>query len=338
MHILTELGDERFDHGSYVRSFGNLEWLAQYTLRGSFPVTHRDFAVIHSQYEDPTSGTMFLYATSIDDPLIPSVPGRVRGHLYLAGWVLRPHPTQTDTLIATYIVNLDVRGALPQTLIHALTQSMAACVGTVSRFLNKWGYPTHIVFPTNKPASRIKVLAESFTHRGAVYDLVYRVTGSGPSILAKSGVHITQILDEYEDLSIRCCKRMYTDGLIVELRTRGRVEWCVVDDEDASKVVSVPIVVDDDIMQEVRPSEFMDFYGEMKKKNEEKVIKAGKHKEVTVAVVEANTVRRGWRIRITMAEGRGQAVQTTVRRLEEDKRRRARQSVMMGSWTRMPIT
>ena len=238
-----------------------ISWLSQLTLKGTFPVIHRDLAVVIYKHE--TSSALYYLMTSVEDDLVPPTEKCVRAHLHVAGWRIRQDPNRQDRLHLTYIVRLDVRGALPHTLIHALMQNMAGYVSTVGRYISRFGYPTHMYFPSQSfekkdldgnhlslgygsARSVVRVLAESFEHRGAVYDLVFRVEARAPPPILS-----TKQEEDHSvwDVEVRCCKKMYPEGVHVEVRTRGNATWWIVEEESASSEERI-IVKPDSITHE----------------------------------------------------------------------------------------
>jgi hypothetical protein len=59
-------------------------------------------------------GTIYALVFSIDrDDMAPPTKGVVRAWLQLGGWKLQPHPEYPNKTIATYQVELDMRGSIP---------------------------------------------------------------------------------------------------------------------------------------------------------------------------------------------------------------------------------
>lgn len=59
-------------------------------------------------------GTIYALVFSIDrDELAPPTKGVVRGFLHIGGWKLQPLPEDPNRTLATYQVELDMKGSIP---------------------------------------------------------------------------------------------------------------------------------------------------------------------------------------------------------------------------------
>lgn len=89
-------------------------------------------------------------------------------------------------------------------MLQTLTQSLANSVNTVTRYLNRWGFPTYL-----RCDPEVQILAERYLHRGGVYELVFRSKPLGWSV------------------EIHGHSRVYAEGVVIEVRSRAKVEWQV---------------------------------------------------------------------------------------------------------------
>ncbi|KAI8057316.1 hypothetical protein BDF22DRAFT_653322 [Syncephalis plumigaleata] len=201
--VINSLGarkqwDSRFDGGKLVQIFNPTEWLAHIALKGTFPMINRDVVVMTQFYRDERSGYLCYCSTSVEDPLVPVDPQKVRGRLGLAGWVVRPDLTcpYGDRLRITYIVQMDVGGQLPQSIAKMLQRELPTCISGIARYLRRYSFPPHFIpqlapprrhalakplpsksprRPSKRPGGGIRVIHDTFEHRLATYDLAYRV-------------------------------------------------------------------------------------------------------------------------------------------------------------------
>ncbi|KAI9596398.1 hypothetical protein BDF19DRAFT_421918 [Syncephalis fuscata] len=203
MAVINSLGarkiwDTRFDGGKLVQIFNPTEWLAHIALKGTFPMMNRDVVVMTQFYRDERNGFLCYCSTSVEDSLVPIDPQKVRGHLGLAGWVIRPDPTcmYGDRLKVTYIVQMDVGGQMPQSIAKMLQRELPTCISGISRYLRRFSFPPHFIpqlspprrhalakplpsksprRPSRRPRGGIRIIHDTFEHRLATYDLAYRV-------------------------------------------------------------------------------------------------------------------------------------------------------------------
>ncbi|KAI9591518.1 hypothetical protein BDF19DRAFT_426194 [Syncephalis fuscata] len=73
--------DERFDGGKIVEWLDARTALAHSAVKGSFPVSGRDFCVANEVRSDPETGTLQAVAVSVEDPSVPAQSKRVRAQL-----------------------------------------------------------------------------------------------------------------------------------------------------------------------------------------------------------------------------------------------------------------
>lgn len=107
------------------------------------------------------------------DPTIPEDPGRVRAMLELSGWSLRPTfdgQGNTVSVNVTYVIQVDIRGNLPSSVVKSMTTSMTSAVSRLNQFINKSGYPPY--------ASHISGtrLLDAFDPTSGFFELCYKAT------------------------------------------------------------------------------------------------------------------------------------------------------------------
>lgn len=122
--------DEMFVEGRVVVPLGERNRLSYQHFSAPWPVSHRDFVYlsISRPLED---GSIISLGFSVESPLVPEVRGLVRGHIYLAGFILRR--IGPDTTRVTYIVHCDPRGSIPTMIIN---QSQKKQAQNISRLRN----------------------------------------------------------------------------------------------------------------------------------------------------------------------------------------------------------
>ncbi|KAF9429946.1 hypothetical protein BGZ76_001048 [Entomortierella beljakovae] len=163
--------DERFENMSIAETFNHNEYLFHVSLRGVGSMTGRDLAGVTIIDRDPLTSALFNVSTSVLDATIPEDPGRIRGMLELSGWSLRPtFDGQGNTLSVnvTFVIQIDIRGNLPATVVRSMTSSMGTTVSRLNQFINKTGYPP---FASHISGTR---LLDTFVPQTGFYELCYK--------------------------------------------------------------------------------------------------------------------------------------------------------------------
>ncbi|KAF9927840.1 hypothetical protein FBU30_002843 [Linnemannia zychae] len=184
-----QIWDERFDNLSIAETFNSNEYLFHITLRGIGSMTGRDLAGVTIVDRDPQTAALYNVSTSVLDSTIPEDPGRIRALLELSGWSLRPMfdgQGHTVSVNVTFVIQIDIRGTLPTSVVKSLTSSMMTAVSRLNQFINKSGYPPYV---SSISGTR---LLDTFDPKTGFYELCY-----------KAAPGITEI---------RIGERMYRDG------------------------------------------------------------------------------------------------------------------------------
>ncbi|KAK3831296.1 MAG: hypothetical protein JOS17DRAFT_684670, partial [Linnemannia elongata] len=165
-----QIWDERFDNLSIAETFNSNEYLFHVALRGIGSLTGRDLAGVTIVDRDPQTAALCNVSTSVLDSTIPEDPGRIRALLELSGWSLRPTfdgQGNTVSVNVTFVIQIDIRGTLPTSVVKSLTASMMTAVSRLNQFINKSGYPPY--------ASHISGtrLLDTFEPKTGFYELCY---------------------------------------------------------------------------------------------------------------------------------------------------------------------
>ncbi|KAK5828794.1 hypothetical protein F5H01DRAFT_271168, partial [Linnemannia elongata] len=162
--------DERFENLSIAETFNHNEYLFHVTLKGVGSITGRDLAGVTIVDRDPMTSALYNVSTSVLDPTIPEDPGRIRAMLELSGWSLRPTfdgQGNTVSVNVTFVVQVDIRGTLPSSVVKTMTASMTTAVPRLNQFINKTGYPP---FASHISGTR---LLDTFDPTSGFYELCY---------------------------------------------------------------------------------------------------------------------------------------------------------------------
>ncbi|KAF9375486.1 hypothetical protein BGX21_003779, partial [Mortierella sp. AD011] len=166
-----QVWDERFENMSIAETFNHNEYLFHISLLGMGSMTGRDLAGVTIIDRDPQTSSLYNVSTSVLDPTIPEDPGRIRAMLELSGWSLRPtFDGQGNTLSVsvTFVIQIDIRGNLPSSMVKSMTASMSTAVSRLNQFINKSGYPP---FASHISGTR---LMDTFEPKTGFYELCYK--------------------------------------------------------------------------------------------------------------------------------------------------------------------
>ncbi|KAF9103456.1 hypothetical protein BGX29_003371, partial [Mortierella sp. GBA35] len=163
--------DERFENMSIAETFNHNEYLFHVTLKGVGSLTGRDLAGVTIVDRDPLTSALYNVSTSVLDSTIPEDPGRIRAMLELSGWSLRPTfdgQGNTVSVNVTFVIQIDIRGNLPSSVVKSMTASMTTAVPRLNQFINKSGYPP---FASHISGTR---LLDTFEPTTGFYELCYK--------------------------------------------------------------------------------------------------------------------------------------------------------------------
>jgi len=120
---------------------------------------------------DPQTSALYNVSTSVLDNTIPEDPSRVRAILELSGWSLRPifdGRGNTISVNITYVIQLDIRGSLPNSVLKSVSASMMTVVPRLNDFINDIGHPP---YAHHIAGSR---LFDTFNPETGHYELCYK--------------------------------------------------------------------------------------------------------------------------------------------------------------------
>lgn len=166
-----QIWDDRFENLSIAETFNHNEYLFHVTLKGVGSLTGRDLAGVTIVDRDPQTSALYNVSTSVLDPTIPEDPGRIRAMLELSGWSLRPTfdgQGNTVSVNVTFVIQIDIRGTLPSSVVKSMTSSMTMSVSRLNQFINKTGYPP---FASHISGTR---LLDTFEPDTGFYELCYK--------------------------------------------------------------------------------------------------------------------------------------------------------------------
>ncbi|CAG8800248.1 14751_t:CDS:2, partial [Racocetra persica] len=143
-----KLWDGRYEDGSIIERYSYDNVLTRVAMKGTFPLSGRDFIAISITERDPATGTIWVASTSIVDPRVPESKKYVRANLIIAGWVLRPNfdGEKIVSVDVKYIVDIDLKiNSVPQPIRKLLSMQVPLCIANIDDSLQRIGFPPYII-------------------------------------------------------------------------------------------------------------------------------------------------------------------------------------------------
>ncbi|CAI2168483.1 3292_t:CDS:2 [Funneliformis geosporum] len=150
---LRKLWDDRFDGGENIEILSNTENTSRVSMKGTFPISGRDFALFGTVEQDPITGKIVYVTTSIIDQAIPEVKKYVRAHITFAGWQMVPNfdsKGNTESLSLVYIVDSELKlDSIPSSILKTLSTGTPMIVQKIDEMLHETGFPPYILKSTS---------------------------------------------------------------------------------------------------------------------------------------------------------------------------------------------
>ena len=163
--LITRAGDDRFEGYAFRDSFFDQTTLLYTMQKGSWPVSGRDMCNISKRIYDAASGSTTIIQSSVVDPKVPEVNGRVRAQLHGALTVIRPSLEKPGWSDCTYMVNVDVMGTVPNSIIKIVSASTPLCLANISAYLSAQGVPPSVnLVRVEQPGRMLKLHRYDFDH------------------------------------------------------------------------------------------------------------------------------------------------------------------------------
>ncbi|KAJ3161788.1 hypothetical protein HDU86_006559 [Geranomyces michiganensis] len=168
--------DARFEDGNALVNYNLDEALVMSQQKGTFPVSGRDFVTANMTHYD-ADGTIYFTATSVIDRSAPADSKRVRAHLTVAGWIIKPVP---EGVAVTYVVQVDIKGSVPSSIIKVIQTQTPLCIAEVFKFLRQKHFVPFLVrnIPGIDPGRALALRSEQFEQRDGSYSIEYRRAGT----------------------------------------------------------------------------------------------------------------------------------------------------------------
>ncbi|ORY39652.1 Bet v1-like protein [Rhizoclosmatium globosum] len=246
-----KLWDPRFEQGKLLETLSETENLYLSSQKGNLIVRSRDFLTANVYTLENTADEAIVVSTSVVDSLAPPEGywgNYVRAEAKALGWMLRQ---EGRNVAATYIVEVDVKGQIPQSLINIIQVQAPLCIKNVADAIQEHGTLPFVVLGLSQfsPSRRIIIKSEwidpdntNFTVKAAIppgksnFSIAFPVKGKywpGASIEMKS--HAGLLVQAHQVAS------MYLlDGVVGE-STKCLVQLHFHTSEEASQNITIHV-------------------------------------------------------------------------------------------------
>jgi len=213
---LRKFWDDRYDDGENIKFFDNDNILSRVSLKGTFPISGRDFALRGTIERDPETSTIYFVTTSITDPAIPEIRKYVRGHVHFTGWQITPEfdaNGNTRALDIIYVVDTDIKlESVPQSILKSISTGTPMVIQKIDEMMQKIGFPPYIM------NSSSLIISENLNPKSFQYSLSY---------VAKNS--------DFTD--IRFSKKMYPNGFDMSVIPNGAKFELLPDNQEIIRII-----------------------------------------------------------------------------------------------------
>ncbi|KAH9820626.1 hypothetical protein DFH28DRAFT_952787 [Melampsora americana] len=145
----SKLWDDWYEDGNLVENLSDEVSLTYMCMQAALGTRTRDLSLVE-KVEATENGAIHFCASSVDTPRVPTVPGRVRAHIELNGWVLEPADltsaglTDSTSSIGTkisYYLQIDVKTFIPEAISQRYLAKRPLCITKIDAYLQKHGSP-----------------------------------------------------------------------------------------------------------------------------------------------------------------------------------------------------
>ena len=137
------VGDPLFESGRAVSMLGPRSILSYASSKGQWPTSGRDFCLVLGT-RTREDGTIIGAGCAVEDPLVPTVSGKVRGEIKLNGWLIEPLSDNRGVRVVN-VNDIDLKGSIPGSIIKMVANKIPLCVYSIRKYLLQHGPPPYPV-------------------------------------------------------------------------------------------------------------------------------------------------------------------------------------------------
>ncbi|CAG8441691.1 2757_t:CDS:10 [Diversispora eburnea] len=147
---MRKLWDEWYEEGNLVENLSDTTSCTYMVMKG---MTVRDLSLVEKIECTPT-GTISFIATSVDNPKVPCINGRIRAEIKLHGWILEPISFSPPKTKVSYVLQAQVNGWIPAVFVKKYMARRPVIIHTIESYLQKNGPPPMILSNTQDNSTR----------------------------------------------------------------------------------------------------------------------------------------------------------------------------------------
>ncbi|KAI9604386.1 hypothetical protein KEM48_000507 [Puccinia striiformis f. sp. tritici PST-130] len=147
----SKLWDEWYEDGNLVENLSDQVSLTYMCMKAGIGTRTRDLSLVE-KVEATAEGSIYFCASSVDTPRVPIVPGRIRAHIELNGWVLEPITLpessagggSTTATKVTYYLQVNVNSFVAEAVSKRYLARRPLCITKIDSYLQKYGSPVQL--------------------------------------------------------------------------------------------------------------------------------------------------------------------------------------------------
>ncbi|KAA1107249.1 hypothetical protein PGT21_007827 [Puccinia graminis f. sp. tritici] len=146
----SKLWDEWYEDGNLVENLSDQVSLTYMCMKAGIGTRTRDLSLVE-KVEATAEGSIYFCASSVDTPRVPIVPGRIRAHIELNGWVLEPIKlpestpgASTTATKVTYYLQVNVKTFVAEAVSKRYLARRPLCITKIDAYLQKYGSPVQL--------------------------------------------------------------------------------------------------------------------------------------------------------------------------------------------------
>ncbi|KAJ3320802.1 hypothetical protein HDV06_004813 [Boothiomyces sp. JEL0866] len=165
------LRDARFDSSQVLEFLDQTDLVVYNVQKGTFPVAARELVTALTIVDEGDSLTYVAMSVSDEKNQAPPPNGKVRAEILLAGWKLTK---SSNGVFATYIVHVDPKGSIPNSIIRSIQTQTPLCIAGVSNYLSNYGCLPFALIGSLKPSKGISFKSKEVST--SLYAMEYNIS------------------------------------------------------------------------------------------------------------------------------------------------------------------
>ncbi|GBB84581.1 hypothetical protein RclHR1_11150006 [Rhizophagus clarus] len=143
---MRKLWDPWYEEGNLIENLNDSTSLTYMVMQGVAGTRIRDLSLVE-KIQCSQDGTIYFASTSVEK--VPHVVDRIRAHIYLNGWIIKPisyNPLRTKV---TYVLQARVNGWIPSVVAKKYLTKRPLVVLIIDQYLQRNGPPPMVISSTS---------------------------------------------------------------------------------------------------------------------------------------------------------------------------------------------